>query len=257
MGNKRSRSFRTLQHELTQDKKRPVIHRKRIPSDIGRQIVDAVFEGRCNGAQASRTYSVSEATVHRLVQAERLANPQRVMALSSPAKLPTDEHRVTEKGLSGDRFRSRRALTTAQEREMIEQFYSGSELPTDLARKFGVHKSTVSRILRSAKEDCPSRPIPPRDPEEWQKRVNEGVARAMAAGRHPGSRLRLSDEIKEAIAIEVNKPGETSTSVAGKYGVSSSTVSRIIRERRIRLKPDSPQSLEEIIAELITVQTQS
>ena len=235
--------------------KRSSIRRQRVRWEIRRDIVDSVMEGRFNGAQAARTYSVSEATVHRLVKAEQLANPNRPRLISNQEGRSANKSADGKKTVSGDDRKGRRALTISQEREVVERFYAGSDLPIDLAREYSVHKSTISRVLRAARAQFPSRPTPERDTEEWRRRVNAGVALAMAAGRHAGSRRRLSSEVRETIVIEAAQGSASLSSIARKYGVNPETVRRLVHDRRVYPGPDNPQSLEEILEDLMIATT--
>jgi len=137
-----------------------------------------------------------------------------------------------------------------QERQVVERLYAG-ELATDLARELGVHKSTISRVFRAAKMEAPWRPVPTLNVEEWQRRLNHGVAKAMAAGRHPGSTPKVTPDVKQAIIDEVNGTNSTFKSIAEKYGITSSTVGRIVNAIRVRPGPSMPQSLEEILTDLL------
>ena len=227
------------------------VRRSRVSSETRRLIVDAVIHGNFNGAQAARAYSVSEATVHRLLKAARLSDPE-MASLARPSAVSSDKNisAINSSSLIGD-TQGRRALTSAQQDEVIELFYSGSSLATDLARRFGVHKSTISRILREAKAKLPSRAIPELNSSEWQRRVNAGVLEAIAAGRHPGARQALPIEIQQLIIVDSEKPGETFASIGRRYSVSASRVGRLVNSRRIRHGPNTPPSLIDIFSEML------
>lgn len=226
------------------------LRRSRVSSDIRRQIVDAVMGGQYNGAEAARVYSVSEATVHRIVKAERSANPQRITTVRSRAKQNGRDRQSANEVVHDDR-QGRRALTAAQEQEVVERLYSGTDIGTDLALEFGVHKSTISRIFRAARAQFPARLIAEPDPMQRQRRVMEGVARAMAAGRRPGRKLKIPTEVQHVIVIEATKPGKSFTNIARKYGVDPSRVARLVSARQVNLGPTNPQSLEEILSDLL------
>ena len=215
-----------------------LIRRQRISLEVRRRIVDDVMDGRSTGAEAARNYSVSEATVHRLVKAELISNPMRSMARREYARSRVNPATDRSQDASVGERRSRRALSSNDEADLIERYYASRCLPTDLAREFGVHKSTVSRILRSARERFPSRPAPKRDSAEWQRRVDAGVALAMAAGRHPGSKIRLPEEKQEAILRQINGDGASFNSVGRMFGVSPTTVRRLVRARNRSIAAD-------------------
>lgn len=54
-----------------------VVGRARVSEAIRLSVITAVIDGRLNGAQAARSYKISEATVHRILKVERQANPDR------------------------------------------------------------------------------------------------------------------------------------------------------------------------------------
>lgn len=215
----------------------PLIRRRRVPPDIRRQIVDAIIEGRYNGAEAARAFAVSEATVHRLVKAERLANPARNQV--RPSSL--GHERVTVKPDP----RSRRALSDTQMQEVIERLYSGTDIGIDLAREFAVHPSTISRILHTAKAQNAFTSLATPDPLRRQKRVENGLA------RRAGRKSKVSEQHQEAILIEAITHGASFRSIALKYGVTPTTIARIVSARRIIVVPGKTQSLEEILSDVL------
>lgn len=220
--------------------------RSRILPNVRRQIINAVIEGRYNGAEAARAYAVSEASVHRLVKAELLANPDRIVAARGRAQ--SRSHAPTLAKVDPDRY-GRRALTATQQQEVVERLYTGTDIGTDLAREFGVHKSTISRILRAAKTQFPFRPIIEPDPLRRQNRIVDGIARAQADGRRIKS--KLSEDIQESILIAAVRDGASLISIAIKYDVNPSIIARIVNARRVRPPPDNPQSLEDIFSDLL------
>ena len=53
----------------------------------------------------------------------------------------------------GQRLGRKPSLTPFQKQRIVERVADG-EVPADLARELGLHRSTICRVLKAAKEDC-------------------------------------------------------------------------------------------------------
>ena len=246
-----------LSHRLEQPQQdgssgadRPRILRKRIFPIVRREIVDSVLDGQYNGVEAARAYSVSEATVHRFVKAELAVNPGRTR-IDCRQPSAKGQSNLAALNVNDDDYRGRRSLSVVQRKEIVERLYAGYAVAADLAREFDVHKSTISRVLSDARRQRPSEALPEIDREEWQRRVIVGVGRSIASGLHPASKLRLSPEIQRSLLNEYDLTGASFTSLGRAYGVAPSTAARLVRAHRVRPGPDKPQSLEEIMSDLV------
>ena len=221
------------------------VKRPRVLSSVRYGIVQTIVHNGLTGAEAARAHGVSEATVHRIMKAEQEANPAIALVLLERSSLRGDRAPSSE---VVPKSRSRKALTEEQQLEIVRRVAAGTDLSTDLALEFGVHKSTVSRILRGFKAQSSSVVIKI-DPSELNKRVAKGIAKAVAAGRRSGPKSKLSTTIQNEIGEAATLKKETLESLAQLHGVNPSTISRIVRKWR-RKSLEESQSLEEMFRDI-------
>lgn len=226
--------------ELVREKK-PVV-RSRVSEVVRRSVVKAVIEDRLNGAQAARVHNISDATVHRILKAERIANPLATAPSRRTVRTFVETPRTR---------RSRRALTTEQEQDAVERLCSGAELAIDIAREFGVHKSTISRLWRAAKAQSGDHEVVGYDPVKLKARVAEGVARAAANGRLRGRKTKFSPEIQDKMVRDVYQNGAKYAELALEHNANLSTIRRLVRRRRLGSSADHELSLSQIFSELM------
>ncbi|WP_369426602.1 helix-turn-helix domain-containing protein [Glacieibacterium megasporae] len=180
------------------------------------------------------------------MSAEREANPAVARMLQERSRLRGDKEPLAD---ALPASRGRMALTEAQQVEIIQRVVEGTSMSTDLALEFGVHKSTISRVLRGPK--APSVPVVIKiDAGELGRRVSRGVAKATASGNRRGPKPKLSTEIQNAIGEAATFGKESLASLAQTYGVAPSTISRIVRSHRQSRSEHGSQSLEEMFHDI-------